>query len=184
MWKLGLGVLLAVTAAHADTNSRNVQLAELPHHVTEARVVIDASPDEIYDLVTSYRAWRTILSDILSVSVEGGDREHARVRFKSRALRNTVTVEFDNEPGRTIRFRGVKGPPGGRASGVYALVPLDNGTRTEVVAQLYMDVVGAPGLLVREKTIRGMRRAKLRADLTDIDHYFRARARAVSDRGE
>lgn len=185
MWKLGLGVLLAVsTTAHADSSSQNLQLTELPHHVTEARAVIDARPDEIYELVTTYRAWRTILSDILSVSVESGDREHARVRFKSRALRNTVTVEFDNEPGRTIRFRGVKGPPGGRASGVYALIPIDNGTRTQVVAQLYMDVVGAPGLLVREKTIRGMRRAKLRADLTDIEHYFLARNRAVTDRGE
>ena len=169
MWKLGLGTLLAVaTQAHADS----VRLAELPHHVTEARIVIDATPEEIYDLVTTYRKWRTVLSDIRSVAVEDGDRDNARVRFKSRALGHTVTVQFDNEPGRSISFRGVEGPPGGRASGEYVLVPIDGGKRTQVTAKLYMNVVGAPGLFVRDRKIRKMRRAKLQADLTDIARYF------------
>jgi hypothetical protein len=103
--------------------------------------------------------------------------EHARVKFKSRALGHTVTVQFDNEPGRSISFHGVEGPPGGRASGVYELVPIDNGTRTQVTARLYMNVVGGPGLFVTDKKIRKMRRAKLQTDMTDIATYFQTRKR-------
>jgi carbon monoxide dehydrogenase subunit G len=139
-------------------------------------VVINAPPAEVYALVTTYRQWGAVLSDIRSVTVEDGDRDNARVRFKSRALGHTVTVQFNNEPGRSITFRGVEGPPGGRASGEYDLVPIDGGQRTQVTAKLYMDVVGAPGLFVRESKVRGMRRAKLQADMTDIAKYFDARA--------
>ena len=172
MWKLGIGTLLIVaTQAYAD----GIEITEQPHHVSEGRVILDATPAEIYDLVTSYGRWRTILSDIRSVTVESGDRDHARVRFSSRALEHTVTVQFDNVPGRSISFRGVKGPPGGRASGNYQLVPVDGGKRTQVIAKLYMDVVGAPSLFVRDKTIRNMRRAKLQADLSDMSSYFAAR---------
>jgi len=169
MWKTGIGALLVVaTTARADS----VQLTEQPHHVTEGRVVIDATPEQIYDLVTQYAQWRKILSDIRSVNVEGGDREHARVRFRSHALSHTVTVQFNNQPGRMISFKGVKGPPGGRASGQYTLVPLDGGKRTQVIASLYMDVVGAPSIFVRNSEIEAMRQAKLRADLTDIANHF------------
>lgn len=164
-------MLVIATQAHADV----VHLIEHPHHITEGRVLIDASPDEIYDLVTSYGQWRSFLSDIRSVTVENGDRDHARVRFRSNALGRTVTLQFDNEPDRSISFRGVEGPPGGRAGGEYLLLPIDDGTRTQVVAKLYMDVVGAPALFVRDKTIREMRRAKLLADLSDLERYFAAR---------
>jgi len=162
MWKLGLGALLAVVSqAHADT----VRLAELPGHVSEGRVVIDASPEEIYDVVTAYAQWPRVFSDIESVKVESGGREIARVAFRSRAIGREVTVEFENDPAHSISFRGVKGPPGGRASGHYAL------------ARIYMDVVGAPGLFVRDKAVREIRRAKLQADLSDIAAHFDRRAR-------
>lgn len=174
MWKLGLGALLAVVSqAHADT----VRLAELPGHVSEGRVVIDASPEEIYDVVTAYAQWPRVFSDIESVKVESGGREIARVAFRSRAIGREVTVEFENDPAHSISFRGVKGPPGGRASGHYALIPIDDGKRTQVVARIYMDVVGAPGLFVRDKAVREIRRAKLQADLSDIAAHFDRRAR-------
>jgi uncharacterized membrane protein len=169
MWKLGIGTLLAV-ATHAYAEP--VQLAELPNHVTQASVVINASPDDIYELVTTYRNWGTILSDIRSVTVEDGDRDNARVRFKSRAIGRTVTVQFDNVPGRSISFRGVEGPPGGRSSGEYDLVAIDGGKRTRVTASLYMNVVGAAGVFVSDGKLRKMRQAKLRADLGDITRYF------------
>ncbi len=174
MWKLGLGTLLVLaTQAQAEV----VQLAELPDHVTEGRVVIDATPDDVYKLVTDYARWPRILSDIRSVHVERGGPHDARVEFRSNAIGRSVTVEFDNDPGHSISFRGVKGPPGGRAGGHYALIPLDDGKRTLVVARLYMELVGAPSLFVRDKTIREMRRAKLESDLTDIAHYFAVRAK-------
>lgn len=171
---LGLTTLLiAATSAHADT----VQLAELPGHITEGRVIVDASPAEIYELVTSYSQWPQYFSDIEAVKVESGGRDDARIEFRSRAIDRKVTVQFDNEPGVAVNFRGVKGPPGGRSSGRYTLIPLDGGKRTQVVAQLYMDVVGPPALFVRDTAIRDIRQIKLKADLGDIAAHFAARPR-------
>jgi len=83
-----------------------------------------------------------------------------------------VTVKFDNIPGQVIRFRNVKTPLGTRARGEYRLMPLDGGTRTQITAWVYLDVVGASGWFVRDKTIRGYRRAKVAADATDVKRRF------------
>jgi hypothetical protein len=165
-WLPIAGVLAIAVDAHAD----NLSLKELPDHVTEATVIVDAPPEKIYALVTNYAHWPAIFSDVLSSTVESGDREHARVRFRSQILDNEVTVQFDNVPNRLIRFKGVEGPPGGRSSGTYVLEPLDGGKRTRVVASLYLDVVGLPGAFVRGSKITAMRQNKLRTDMTDAGH--------------
>jgi uncharacterized membrane protein len=162
---LGIAAVVAAVAVH-----------ELPDHMTEATITVDASPDEVYALVTDYANWPANFSDIRSVAVESGNRERARVRFSSAALQHDVTVEFDNQPGRLIRFKGVKGPPGGRAHGTYTLTPVDGGKRTRITAQLYMDVSGAASVFVRDSTIRAMRDAKLQADLGDLARHFAKRS--------
>lgn len=133
---------------------------------------MNASPDAVYALVTSYARWRDAFSDIQSVKVESGDREHAKVTFRSRALGRQVTVAFDNEPGRAIRFRGIKGPPGGEARGEYVLTSLDGGKRTQVTARMFMDVSLPASLFISGSKVRSMRQDKLRADLTDVARWF------------
>jgi len=169
------GALAAVTATPARADG--IPLIERPGSVTEATVVVDATPQQIYDLVTDYANWRNVLTDIESVSLEAGGRHHAQVRFRSRALEHEVTVQFDNVPGRQIRFRGIKGPPGGRASGEFLLEPID-AHHTKVTARLYMDVVGVPSIFIRSSTIRAMRDDKLRSDMTDVVRYFASRPSA------
>jgi hypothetical protein len=44
-----------------------------------------------------------------------------------------------------------------------------------VIATLFMDVVGAPALFMRDAKIREMRQAKLRSDLEDVARYFAPR---------
>jgi uncharacterized membrane protein len=152
----------------ADAGAYAISIHEIGNHVTEATVTVDATPAEIYALVTDYSHWSQILGDVRSVKVERGTREHARVRFRSNVLDQVVTVQFDNEPNRAIRFVGVKGPPGGRASGSYVLEPIDGGRRTRVVASLYLDVVGIPSVFVGDAKLRAMREAKLRSDMRDV----------------
>jgi hypothetical protein len=166
--RAALAVLATVTGASADP----LTIVERPNHTTEATVVVDASPQRVYDLCTDYAHWKNVFHDIESVSVERGDRNHARVRFSSRALQHEVTVQFDNEPGRAIHFKGVEGPPGGRASGSYVLTPVDGGRRTQVDAKLYMEVVGPVGWFVSDSKVRSMRQAKVRADLGDAARVF------------
>src|SRR5207237_3739843 len=138
------------------------------------------SPAEIYALVTDYANWPRILGDVRSVRVEGGTRRDARVRFRSQVLEHEVTVQFDNDPDRAIRFTGIKGPPGGRAGGSYVLEPLDGGRRTRVIASLYLDVVGVVGVFVSGKKLEHMRRAKLQADMTDVMRVLARRNASAS----
>ncbi len=161
-----LAVLVAVPA-RADFT-----VVERGGHWTEAEIVVDATPTELYALATNYERWREVFSDIKSVRIVGGDdRVNAKVQFDSRALEHEVTVQFDNVPDQALRFRGIKGPPGGRARGEYLLEPLDGGTRTRVRARLYMDVVGIAGAFVRDATLRRMRQDKLTRDLRDIQQW-------------
>jgi carbon monoxide dehydrogenase subunit G len=147
-------------------------LVEQPGHITEVTVTLDATPAQIYALVTDYTHWREVFSDITSVTVKSGGRRDAKVQFSSKALVFTVTVEFDNTPDQRISFRGIQGPPGGRAHGSYDLTPVAGGTR--VHAKLFMDVVGVPGLFIGDAKVRAMRQAKLRADITDVMRRFPA----------
>src|SRR5262245_39371767 len=95
---VGIGASLALVVASADALAQSVQLIEKPGHVTEGRVIVDATPSEVYSLVTGYGSWPAFLSDVSAVHVESGGREDAQVRFKSKALKNTVTVQFNNQP--------------------------------------------------------------------------------------
>ena len=162
-----MACVLAALASEPAT-ADPIAITERPGHVTEAVVDVDATPDQFYAIVTDYAHWPRVLSDVSSVDVERGGQRDARVKFRSRVFEHVVTVEFDNQPNRTIHFTGVAGPPGSRAGGTYVLQPLDGGKRTRVIASLYLDVVGAPSLFVRDSTIRNMRQAKLRSDMTDV----------------
>ena len=143
---------------------------------TEGTVVLAATPAEVYRAVTEYAQWKTLFSDVTSVRVRsGGGRRDATVEFRSRALGHQVTVRFDNDDGRVIRFQLIDGPPGARAWGEYVLEPRDGGRQTAIRATLYMDVKGAVGWLVTDNSIRRKREAKLRADLEDLAHRFNHR---------
>ncbi len=167
MSKLGIGTSLLCAMLVAEARADVVQTFERPGHITEASVVVDATPAEAYALVTDYANWPTIFSDVKSVTVEGGGRENARVRFKSKALGTTVTVQFANDPNKAVRFKGIEGPPGGRAHGEYLFTPIDGGKRTLVTASFYMDLVGPTSWVVRGGKVASMRQAKLRSDLGD-----------------
>ncbi|NVB85511.1 MAG: SRPBCC family protein [Kofleriaceae bacterium] len=132
---------------------------------------MDASPAEVYELVTDYGHWPLLLGDVQSVEVEGGRRD-AKVRFRSAALGHEVAVKFDNVENRAIQFHSVDAPPGARASGRYVLEPIDGGRRTRLVATLYLDVGGVAGVLISDRSLRSKRQAKLRADLGDVAARF------------
>jgi uncharacterized membrane protein len=170
-------VALAVTSVARVAVGEELTLRELPGNITEGTLIVDAPPDVVYAHAVDYENWANQFSDIRSVSWESGDRDHARVRFKSLSFGQSVTVLFDNVPGRLIRFHSVKAPPGGRARGEYLLTPIDGGRRTAVTARLYMDVVGPPRLLFSADKIRTMRHAKLQIDLQDTERWFDQRSR-------
>jgi hypothetical protein len=165
-------ILAAATLTASASPQEGIPLVEKPGHITEASLVVDATPQQVYDALTNFTQWRSLFSDVLALEVRPGGREHAQVRFRSRALDRWVTIQFDNTPGQLIRFHNVNNPLGTRARGEYRLTPIDGGRRTHITAWVYLDVVGAPGLFVRSKTIRGFRQAKLEADARDVKRRF------------
>lgn len=91
------------------------------------------------------------------------------------ALTSTASADpiaFTNLPDREVRFKGIKGPPGGRSAGTYLLEPIDGGQRTRIRAAFYLDVRGPAALVVSDSTLKRMRHAKLRADLGDVLRAF------------
>lgn len=166
---------LAGLALPVHARAEAFAVVEKPGHISEASVTIDAPPERVYELVTDYAHWPAVLRDVESVTVKSADREHAVVQFRSRVLGHEFTIAFDNQPGRLIHFRGIEGPPGGRADGTYVLEPIDGGAHTRVTASLYMDVVGVTGIFVRDAKVRAMREAKLRADLGDVVRQLNSR---------
>jgi hypothetical protein len=166
-----VGVMMTFALA-ADAAGEGISLTEKPGHTTVASVVVNAPPAQVYAAATDYARWPQLLHDIKWTKLEGGGPNDARVRFRSTTLEHEIAVKFDNVPGRSIRFRGVDAPPGARATGDYELVPIDGGAHTRIDATLYLDVVGAPGLFVRDSTTRRMRQNKLRADLGDVAARF------------
>ena len=170
---LVVAIMLSVTAPSAADSDTRASISEVSKTVSKGAITVDAPPADVYALMTSYGDWRKFLTDIAYVKVESGGRKDARVRIESRALEHRVTIAFDNDLDRALRFKLVDGPRGARATGEYVLVPIDGGKRTRIEATLYMDVVGAVGLFVTDKKIRKMRQAKLRTDLEDLARWMR-----------
>lgn len=180
MARLRVAGAVVVLAFAADARGESVSLTEQPGDVTEATVIVDAPPAQVYELVTDYAHWPQILSDTTSVKVQSGGRRDAKVRFRSAALGRDVTVQFDNIADREIRFRSVNLIPGAHASGHYVLLPVAGGTRTKVVATLYLHVGGVARMFASAKKVRTMRQSKLRADLADVSARFAARPQAAA----
>lgn len=166
--------ILAVHASAASADPPRVRVwPDTEWATTQGTALVDASPSVIYGAVTDYAAWRSLFDDVTWVALKRGTRRDAVVEFKSRAMGHTVTVQFDNEENRVIRFRLVDGPPGARARGEFVLEPVGN--RTLVRASLYMDVKGMAAWFVTDGRVTRMREAKLTNDLRDLARRWLAR---------
>lgn len=175
--RFSISSALAIAVAAPIASAEPATITEASHTNSKGTITVDASPADVYALMTEYASWRRFLTDITSVKVLSGGRRDARVKMESRALGHEVTIAFDNEVDRAIRFKLVDGPHGARATGEYLLVATDGGKRTRIDATLYMDVVGVAGVFISDKKIRTMRQAKLRADLDDVARWLRLQNR-------
>jgi uncharacterized membrane protein len=178
--KLTIAAALVALFVATPALGEKLTMRERSADLTEATVVIDAPPRQVYELATNYKQWPALFSDIRSVKVESGPRERARVRFGSNAFDREITVQFDNIPDRAIRFLAISGAPGGKARGEYVLTPIDGGRRTQVTARLFVKIVGPAALVVSKSEARSMRQRKLRADLTDTQRWLQNQTHATT----
>lgn len=181
MRTLSIIALLALCSIVEAGPPQRATISESSKTVSKGSITVDAPPADVYALITDYAQWRKFLTDVTYVKIESGGRRDARVRMESRALEHRVTIAFDNDTDKAVRFKLIDGPRGARATGEYLLIAIDSGTRTRIDATLYMDVVGVTGLFVTDKKIRKMRQAKLRADLEDVARWMRLHKRSAAN---
>ena len=166
-----LGGAIATFALTACAYAAPAVVAGAPEYTTQVTITVNASPEDVYRVATDYARWPSVLGDVTSVTIEHGGRRDARVRFRSKAFGRVVAIQLDNEPDRSIRFRGVGSPPGSRAYGEYRFDPIAGG-RTRVTATLMMHAGGLSSLFVSASSVDRMRRAKLESDLGDLARWF------------
>ena len=162
---------VATWAIAASAHAEPVVVTEQPDHTTQATITVDASPEEVYRVATDYAHWPTVLGDVTALTIQRGGRRDARVKFRSKALGNVVSIQCDNEPDRAIKFRGVDGPPGSHAAGEYRLEPIADG-RTRITATFKLHASGIARLFIKGSTVDRMRRAKVESDLGDLARWF------------
>ena len=157
----------ATIAAHPQ------RLADADAQLAAATQMLDAAKNRLKDNQDARRALEKDVALYQGRLAKFKDQQSAvKTNKEYQALGHEIeTAQRD--------LGGVEGPPGGRARGRYVLTPIDGGKRTQVTAELYLDVVGAPGVFVRNSKIRDMRQAKLRADIQDVLGHFASRGSAA-----
>jgi hypothetical protein len=155
-------------------------IAETARHVSEATIVVGAPPREVYRTLTDYLRWPVLLSDVASIYVERGGRDHARVRVRSRLFGRELAIVFASLPG--LGLRGLVGSRRARADARFTIEPIDAGARSLLTASLYLEAIGIARWCVPETHIRELRRAKLRLDLGDLAGYLARRRGGIGPR--
>lgn len=172
---LALGFGAMVGAGHAAAASARIKVWESPDRepVTHGMIELPVPPSEVAAAVSDFERWPQLFSDVAWAKVESGDSHDAVVRFKSRLLRQTVTVRVQNDSGRRISFSLVDGPPGIKSNGETIFEPIDNGNGSRIQASFLLDTEGfsMPGM---DSAFRRLRTAKIERDMEDLSRAFTA----------
>lgn len=159
--------LVVTSVAGAVAPGRNVMLwQDHDDAVTEGRVFIHATPDEVRRVATDFQRWPQIFSDVEWVKVS--DRE---ITFRSRTVEQTLGMKLSQLDSQLIRFDLTQGPPGAFGHAVIKLTPVDGGTQVD--ARMAMSVKGGLGAFgYLKRMVKEKREAKLGRDLADLARYF------------
>ncbi len=130
----------------------------------EARAVIEAPQPAVYRWLTDFPSWPSLFHDVVSVEVLSAQSDAARVRMRSRIIGRAITVDVRLAPG-LISYSGAEGSI--RSAGRIFVTALGGG-RTDVVMQSTAHVGGWLGVFATDEMVRTRQRAKLAADLADL----------------
>ena len=131
-------------------------------HATE-RKIINATPQQCFDVITDFESYPEWAEDVKSVSVleidESGLGGDVRVRAAAMGRSTTYTLRYYY--GSNPRIAGDKlRDITKKIEGEYEFIPLDNGTKTEVAYHLAADLaILIPGFVKRRAESRIVRAA-------------------------
>ena len=129
------------------------------------RTIIDATPQQCFDVVADFESYPSWASDVKDVVVQarddlgrGGDVSY-RAAAMGRSTAYTLRYYYGSNPLR-IAWKQIEGDITKRLDGEYEFLPLGDGSQTEVVYHLAADLVmPLPGFVKRRAETRIMRTA-------------------------
>ena len=133
-------------------------------HATQ-RTIINASPQQCFDVVTDFERYPEWASDIKSATIVTRDKEGrgGDVQFRAAAMGRSTTYTlryyYGSNPLR-LAWRQIEGDITSKIEGEYEFNPVEEGTRTEVVYHLAADLaILIPGFVKRRAESRIVRAA-------------------------
>lgn len=172
-----LSLLLSTGAALPDHSKTQVWISTRDKNLTEGIVEVHANPDEIFDVVTHFEGWVELFSDVTSIKLLGKEGDKILFRFDSKIMGHPHTFEFHSNENRELLFRIVDPEPGIELWSKYRLEPVGDGHRTQVKAQLYLEMRGFWDWIVPDQWKRNKMEKKLYQDLEDIRQWFEKKER-------
>ena len=133
-------------------------------HATQ-RTIINASPQQCFDVVTDFERYPEWASDIKSASIVARDEEGrgGDVQFRAAAMGRSTTYTlryyYGSNPLR-VAWRQIEGDITSKIEGEYEFNPVEEGTKAEVVYHLAADLaILIPGFVKRRAESRIVRAA-------------------------
>ena len=133
-------------------------------HATQ-RTIINASPQQCFDVATDFERYPEWASDIKSATIVTRDKEGrgGDVQFRAAAMGRSTTYTlryyYGSNPLR-VAWRQIEGDITSKIEGEYEFNPVEEGTRTEVVYHLAADLaILIPGFVKRRAESRIVRAA-------------------------
>lgn len=164
-------LLAALVSTPAAADPGDVTIREAKAFATsEGEVLIDADPDDAYEIVADHRNWTAIFPALARVRVKSrrGDKLVVAVT-STKGKRHTL--RFDNDPKRRIiRYAEDDGRVDAEATLTFTAGP--RAGTTIVRGRLHADVTGAASWLVSDAKVQRKRQRRLAKDLRAIRDYF------------
>ena len=137
---------------------------KMSDHATQ-RKIINATPQQCFDVITDFKSYPEWAEDVKSVSVLAEDESGlgGDVRFRAAAMGRSTTYTlryyYGSNPLR-IAWRQIEGDITKKIEGEYEFIPVDDGTKTEVAYHLAADLaILIPGFVKRRAESRIVRAA-------------------------
>lgn len=134
-------------------------------------VTVNASQDEVWSRFQKVQSWPSILSDIARLQVTGHRDQHWDVKLETKTLgHGMLGYDVDAGPDRVIRLKTDQF--GVHALAVTRVLPGPTATQTNVSYALFLELKGAPSLLIGSASLREKQDHMVSVSLADIRRTF------------
>jgi len=141
-------------------------------------VTVDTPQDEVWSRFQQVQSWPALLSDIARLQVTDHRDNHWDIKLETKTLgHGMLGYAVDASPDHVIRLK--TDTLGVHALAVTRVLPGPTAKQTNVSYALFLELKGAPSLLISQQTLRQKQDHMVSVSLADIGRSFGAATSAV-----